>query len=97
MNDVALEIGFSKVVQKRIAESEAYFDRMGMPVTPTAYEMKHETVEDLIDRLAREALAELDSMVDAALVATGLKVSTVNRRRGQIRYHRRLNERGFSK
>ncbi len=59
--------------------------------------MNGEAIEDLINRLAREALAELDDMVDAALVATGMKVSTVNRRRGQIRYHRRLNERGISK
>lgn len=54
-------------------------------VTPDA-------VADLIERRAHEIHTELESMVDAALVAIGIPQSTVNRRRGQLRRHRLKEE-----
>lgn len=46
-------------------------------------------IDALIERLAREALDEIERMADAALVAVGFPKETVNRRRGQLRRYRK--------
>ena len=46
-------------------------------------------MEALIERLAREALAEIEKAADAALIAAGFPLAYVNRRRGQLRRYRR--------
>jgi hypothetical protein len=57
-----------------------------------------QAIDAAVDVCAALALRELERMTDQALVAIGIPLSTVHRRRGQIRrYARQLNLQGVTK
>lgn len=56
--------------------------------------MISDDIEALIQRLAAEAMLEIEIHVDFALLLAGFPDETIHRRRGQLRYRRRLAQGG---